>query len=161
MQPIVRIATQADMPSLMELIQLKAEFDGWPEAFKATSDQIRQAFFSPAPSMHALIAELEGPAVGIATYFPTFSTLQARPGIWLDDLYVREEYRSHGIGKLIMKTLARLAKETNCGRIEWTVALSNDRGVAFYERNGATIRYLSRCVRLGDAVIEQLANDPL
>ena len=159
MHLIVRAAMEADLPAMMELIQLKAEFDGWPNAFKATSDQIRQAFFSSPPRMQALLAESEGPAIGIASYYPTFSTLQARPGIWLDDLYVRDGYRSRGVGKAIMSALARIAKGTNCGRIEWTVALSNDRGIAFYERNGASIRHLSRCVRLGDAAIERLSTE--
>ena len=157
MQPLVRIASEADLVPLMELIQLKADFDGWPDAFVATYNQIREAFFSPTPRMHAILAEVKGNAVGIATYYPTFSTLEARPGIWLDDLYVREEFRSRGIGTLLLAHLAQHASETNCGRIEWTVALSNERGIAFYERIGATVRHLSRCVRVADETIQRLA----
>ncbi len=74
---------------------------------------------------------IDGQAIGLATYFQTFSTYLAKPGIWLDDLYVREGYRSRGVGKALMAELARIAKGLGCGRIEWTVALSNERGIAF------------------------------
>ncbi len=83
---------------------------------------------------------IDGQAIGLATYFPTFSTYLAKPGIWLDDLYVREGYRSRGVGKALLAALARTAKGLNCGRIEWTVASNNDRGIAFY---GATARRYS------------------
>lgn len=132
----------------MELLALKAEFDGCRDALLATEEQLRQAFFSASPSAQVLLAVIDGQAIGLATYFPTFSTFLAQPGIWLDDLYVRERYRSHGVGKALMAELARIAKRRNCGRIEWTVALGNERGIAFYERHGATVRHLSRCVRL-------------
>lgn len=159
MQPIIRSATDADLPAIMELLRLKAEFDGCPEAFQATENQIRFACFSPSPRAHILLAEHEGEVIGIATYFQTFSTFLARPGLWLDDLYVRAAYRSHGVGKALMVGLARIAKEEGCGRMEWTVALSNDRGIAFYESLGATVRHLSRCVRLGDLAINELASE--
>jgi GNAT superfamily N-acetyltransferase len=159
MYTFIRHASEADLPAIMELLALLAEFDGCRDAFVATEDQLRQALFSSSPRAQVLLATVDGQAIGLATYFPTFSTWQAKPGIWLDDLYVREGYRSRGVGKALLAELARIARGLGCGRIAWTVALSNDRGIAFYERHGATVHQLSRHVRLGAAEIERLAED--
>jgi GNAT superfamily N-acetyltransferase len=159
METIIRVASEADLPAVMDLLAQKAEFDGCRDAFVATEEQLRQAFFSPSTKAQVILAVIDGKAIGLATYFPTFSTYLAKPGIWLDDLYVREGYRSRGVGKALMASLARTAKVLNCGRIEWTVALSNDRGIAFYERHGAAIHHHIRCVRLGAEGIERLAQE--
>jgi GNAT superfamily N-acetyltransferase len=110
MKPLIRQGTEVDLPPIMELIRWKAEFDGCPDTLEATADQLREAWFSDPPRAHVLIAELDGRVVGIATYFQTFSTFLARPGIWLDDLFVREESRSRGVGKALMEGLARIAR---------------------------------------------------
>lgn len=157
MQTIVRHASEADLSAVMELLALKAEFDGCRDALVATEEQLRQAFFSSSPKGHVLLALIGGQAIGLATYFQTFSTYLAKPGIWLDDLYVREGYRSRGIGKALLVGLAGIAKGLDCGRIEWTVALNNERGISFYERHGAMIRHLSRCVRLDADGINRLS----
>jgi GNAT superfamily N-acetyltransferase len=157
METIVRHATETDLPAIMELLVLKAAFDGCPESLVATEEQLRQAFFSASPRAHVLLAVVGGKAMGLATYFPTFSTYVGRPGIWLDDLFVREECRSRGVGKALMAELARMARGLDCGRIERTVALRNERGIAFYEREGAVVHHLSRCVRLDADGIERLA----
>ncbi len=159
MEIIVRRASEADLPAIMELLALLAEFDGCRDAFVATEDQLRQAFFSSTPRAHVLLAVVDGQAIGLATYYPTFSTWQAKPGIWLDDLYVREGYRNRGVGKALLAELARIARGLGCGRIDWVVAASNGRGIAFYERQGATVYHRSRCVRLGAAGIERLAEE--
>ena len=141
------------------MLALKAEFDGCRDAFVATEEQLRQAFFSTSPKAQVILAVIDGQAIGLATYFPTFSTYLAKPGIWLDDLYVREGYRSRGVGKALLAALARTAKGLNCGRIEWTVASNNDRGIAFYQRHGATIQHRIQCVRLEADGIERLAQE--
>jgi GNAT superfamily N-acetyltransferase len=156
---IVRRASEADLPAIMELLALLAEFDGCRDAFVATEDQLRQAFFSSTPRAQVLIAVVDGQAIGLATYYSTFSTWQAKPGIWLDDLYVREGYRNRGAGKALLAELARTARRLGCVRIDWVVAASNGRGIAFYERQGATVYHRSRCVRLGAAGIERLAGE--
>jgi len=157
MRPIVRPAREEDLPAVMELLVLKAEFDGCRDALVATEGQLREALFSATPRAQALLADADGRSIGLATYFATFSTFLARPGIWLDDLYVREGYRSRGVGEALMAALAGIARERRCGRIEWTVALDNDRGIAFYERLGAAVRHQSRCVRLAAEGIDRLA----
>lgn len=157
MQPIVRPALEEDLWAVMELLFLKAEFDGCRDALVATQGQLREALFGTPSRVEILLAEADGRAIGLATYFATFSTFLAKPGIWLDDLYVREEHRSRGVGEALLAALARIAKERGCGRIEWTVALGNDRGIAFYERQGAVVRHQSRCVRLSAEGIDRLA----
>lgn len=157
MQAIVRHAFEADMGAIMELLALKAEFDGARDALVATEAKLRQAFFSSSPRVQVLLAVRDGQAIGFAIYFQTFSTYQAKPGIWLDDLYVREGDRSRGVGKALMAELARIARTLDCGRMEWTVAVDNDRGISFYERHGATLRRLSRCVRLDRDGIDLLS----
>ena len=158
-QTIVRRAVEADLRAIMELLALKAEFDGCQDALVATEEQLRQAFFSASPAVQVLLAVIDGQTIGLATYFPTFSTYLARPGIWLDDLYVREGYQSRGVGKALMATLARIARGLGCGRIEWTVASGNDRGISFYERHGARVRHLSRCVRLDADGIDRFSEE--
>ena len=155
----IRRASEADLPAVMELLILLAEFDGSRDSFVATEDQLHQAFFSSTPRAQVLLAVVDGEAIGLASYYPTFSTWQARPGIWLDDLYVREGYRNRGVGTALMAEVARIARGLGCGRIDWIVASSNDRGIAFYERQGATVHHLVRCVRLGAAGIERLAEE--
>jgi GNAT superfamily N-acetyltransferase len=159
MKTIVRHTSEADLPAVMELLARKAEFDSCRDAFVATEEQFRQAFFSSSTRAQVLLAVIDGQAIGLATYFHNFSTYLARPGIWFDDLYVREGYRSRGVGKALMAELARTAKKLGCGRMEWAVALSNDRAIAFYERHGATVLHRSRGVRLGADGIDRLAEE--
>jgi GNAT superfamily N-acetyltransferase len=157
----IRNATAADMPAIMDLLRAKAEFDGWADGFIASADDLRDAWFGQSPPKgFVLLAEIEGLVVGIAAYFETFSTFLARPGLWLDDLYVQDAYRSRGVGAALMSALARLALARGCGRIEWTVALRNDRGIAFYERQGSVVRQQTRFVRLDAAGIERLTGGP-
>jgi GNAT superfamily N-acetyltransferase/mannose-6-phosphate isomerase-like protein (cupin superfamily) len=156
----LRAATAADIPLLLEFLGKKAAFDGVPDALVATADQLGRALFADPPLAHVLFAELGGRAVGFASYFFTFSTFLARPGLWLDDLYVDADVRSRGIGRLLLASLARLARSKGCGRIEWTAAVANERGLAFYRRAGATVREPSRLCRLDAAAIDLLANGP-
>jgi GNAT superfamily N-acetyltransferase len=156
-QPIVRHAVEADLPAMMDLLRLKAEFDRCPDALEATPDLLREAWFSAAPKAFVLVADVNGLLVGLATYYSTFSTFLAKPGLWLDDLFVREGYRSRGVGLALMARLARIAEERGCGRIEWTVGLHNERGIAFYERHHASVRHGARYVRLNRDGVGRLA----
>ncbi|MDZ8183831.1 MAG: GNAT family N-acetyltransferase [Nostoc sp. ChiSLP02] len=145
---LIRYATQEDIPTIMELIYLKAEFDGCPESVEATPQKLEVDLFGENPLAFVLLAEVEGEAIGLATYHFIYSTFLAKPGIWLDDLYVKAEHRNHKIGEALILRLRQIAQEKGCGRIDWTVALSNDRGIKFYERIGAKIRNKVRLCRL-------------
>ena len=91
-----------------------------------------------------MFAEIDGKPVGFAIYFLTFSSFLARPGIWLDDLYVDENARGLGAGKALLAHLAKLADERGYGRVEWVTAANNEKGLAFYRRNGARVQEVVR-----------------
>lgn len=155
----IRETTEADIAAIFELICLKAEFDGCRESLLSTPEQIKEALFGAMRKCHALIAELDGQPVGLATFYSMFSTFLAKPGIWLDDLYVKESYRSLGVGKALMQRLALLAHDNGCARIDWLVATENADGQAFYDHLGARMSHEVRHCRLGAAAIAQLAKE--
>ena len=142
---------------MMTLLRGKAAFDGGVHLLEATSDQITEAFFGESPRAYVLVAEQSGTLVGMATYFPIFSTFLAQSGIWLADLYVDPDFRCEGIGEQLMTALAHVAKSKGAARIDWTVARANERGQAFYRSLGATIRTTVRTARLDQTAIRQLA----
>jgi GNAT superfamily N-acetyltransferase len=154
---VIRAATAEDIPVILEFIAKKAEFDRCPEAVEATPEKIRETLFGDAPLAGILLAEVEGRAVGFASYFYTYSTFLARPGIWLDDLFVNVDRRSRRIGWALMQRLARLAGEKGCGRIEWTAGAHNERGLTFYRRHGARVSENARLCRLDRDAIASLA----
>jgi GNAT superfamily N-acetyltransferase len=154
----IRPATPADLPAVMGLIRKKAEFDGCPEAFQATPEALSQAWFSDPPRAFVLVADLDGDLVGVATCYHTFSTFVGRPGIWLDDLFIREEFRGRGVGHSLITELARIAVDGGFGRIEWIVSASNEHGLGFYERHHAAISPTARYARLNQAALERLAS---
>ncbi|MBW4454897.1 MAG: GNAT family N-acetyltransferase [Nostoc indistinguendum CM1-VF10] len=135
----IREANQRDIPAIMELIHLKAEFDGCPKSVEATSQKLEIDLFGEKPLAFVLLAEVDRDAIGLATYHFTYSTFLAKPGIWLDDLYIKAEHRSHRVGQALMLRLRQIGQKKGCGRIDWTVAVSNERGIKFYERIGAKI----------------------
>ncbi|MDF5709832.1 MAG: GNAT family N-acetyltransferase [Nostoc sp. S4] len=130
------------------MIYLKAEFDGCPESVEATPQKLQVDLFGENPLAFVILAEVDGKAIGLATYHFIYSTFLAKPGIWLDDLYVKAEYRNHKIGEALMLRLRQIAQEKSCGRIDWTVAISNERGIKFYKSIGANIINKVRLCRL-------------
>lgn len=154
----IREAQQKDLPAIMELIHLKAEFDGCPEAVEATPQKLEEDLFGEKPFAFVLLAEVEGNPVGFATYHFIYSTFIAKPGIWLDDLYIKEQYRSNRIGEALMLRLCQIAQEKDCGRIDWTVAVANERGIKFYERIGAKVRQQVQLCRLNSQAIAHNAS---
>ncbi|BAY79239.1 GCN5-related N-acetyltransferase (plasmid) [Nostoc linckia NIES-25] len=147
---LIRHANQQDIPAIMELIYLKAEFDGCPESVEATPQKLEVDLFGKKPLAFVLLAEVDGEVIGLATYHFIYSTFLAKPGIWLDDLYLKAEHRNHKIGEALMLSLRQIAQEKGCARIDWTVAISNDRGIKFYQRIGAKIRNNVRLCRLNN-----------
>ena len=150
---VIRNAQSDDISAIIELLQLKAEFDGCPESVEATAQKLKTDLFGETPLAFVLLAEVNGEPIGFATYHFIYSTFLAKPGIWLDDLYLKSAYRSQGIGQSLIDRLRQIAKATGCGRIDWTVATTNDRGINFYERVGAQVRQDIRLCRLDGAAI--------
>jgi GNAT superfamily N-acetyltransferase len=156
---IIRSIVKSELPELLDLIRAKAEFDGCPDTLRATVESLEDAIFAPHPLAHALVAVVDGRIVGMATYYAIFSSFIAKPGLWLDDLFVYDSFRGRGVGEELMKALCRLAKESGCGRVDWHVSAFNERGQKFYRRIGATISEKAKLVRLGEEQIHALAGE--
>ncbi|MEH1848290.1 MAG: GNAT family N-acetyltransferase [Nostoc sp.] len=139
----------------MELIHLKAEFDGCPESVEATPQKLEIDLFGEKPLAFVLLAEVDGDIIGLVTYHFIYSTFLAKPVIWLDDLYVKAEHRSHKVGQALMLRLGKIGQEKGCGKIDWTVAVSNERGIKFYERIGAKIINKVKLCRLDSQALSK------
>lgn len=134
---MIRPATAADTPIICELIRALAEYERLAHEVKLDEDQLREQLFGPRPFAEVLLAEEAGAVVGFALYFYNFSTFLGRPGIYLEDLFVKPEQRAQGHGKALLKALARLAVERSCGRFEWSVLDWNQPAINFYRALGA------------------------
>jgi GNAT superfamily N-acetyltransferase len=133
----LRRATEADVPTILDLIRGIAEYERLSHEVEATEALIRTHGFGPRPIFEAILAEADGRALGFALYFFTFSTFKARPTLYLEDLFVRPESRGRGIGRRLLVQLARIAVERDCGRMEWSVLDWNTPARDFYFKLGA------------------------
>ena len=133
----IRAATTDDVPALFELIKGLAAYERLLEQLSATEESLRSHLFGARPAAEAVLAEEHGVAVGFALYFHNFSTFLGRPGLYLEDLFVRPEYRGRGYGKALMVFVARLAQARGCGRLEWSVLDWNRPAREFYRTLGA------------------------
>jgi GNAT superfamily N-acetyltransferase len=134
---VIRAATAADVPLIYSLIAQLAEFEKLSHEVVCTEERLRQTLFGPRPYAEVRIAERRGEAAGFALFFHNYSTFLARPGIYLEDLFVIPKFRSLGIGRLLLQHLQDLARERECGRLEWSVLDWNARAIQFYEGMGA------------------------
>lgn len=130
-------ATPADVPMILTLIKELAEFERLLHEVTATEAQVHDGLFGPRPSAEVAMARIDDEVAGFALYFHNFSTFLAKPGIYLEDLYVRQKYRGQGCGEALLRHLARTALERGCGRLEWSVLDWNQRAIDFYRSLGA------------------------
>jgi len=136
---LIRAAAPADVAELLRLIHALAVYEKLEHLAVGTPPQLHEALFGPRPVCEALVAEVEGRAVGFALYFPTFSTFLCKPGLYLEDLFVEPAHRGCGIGKALLKRLAAITVERGGGRFEWRVLDWNEPSIRFYEGLGATL----------------------
>ncbi|HUE15688.1 MAG TPA: GNAT family N-acetyltransferase [Planctomycetaceae bacterium] len=155
-----RFATESDTPTILELIHLKADFDGVPNSVQATNQSLREGLFSDHPQAQVILAELDGHVIGMASFHSHYSTFITKPGIWLDDLFVRETYRGAGAGEALMIHLAKICLSRGGGRIEWSTAARNELGIKFYERIGSVVLQGSRLTRLSEDALNRLVALP-
>ena len=135
----IRKATPEDIPLILELIRELADYERMPGEAVATPEDLRRDGFSGDPRFYVEIAEWEGEPAGFALWFYNYSTWQGRPGIYLEDLFVRPRFRKKGIGKALLIHLAKVAIEKGCGRYQWQVLDWNTPSIAFYESLGAKV----------------------
>jgi GNAT superfamily N-acetyltransferase len=135
---VIRPAVASDAELITNLIRELAVYEKLEHAVKATPSSLRAMLFERTPpAAESLVAEWEGQAAGFALFFATFSTFRAQTGLYLEDLFVRPEFRGRGIGKALLSELARLGVERGCGRIEWAVLDWNQPAIEFYQAHGA------------------------
>jgi GNAT superfamily N-acetyltransferase len=154
-------AREADLPVVLALIIELAEYENLASQVVATQADLRQALFGPRPAAAAVIARVGGECAGFALYFHNFSTFLGRPGLYLEDLFVRPAFRGLRVGKELLSFLARLALERGCGRFEWAVLDWNRPAREFYESLGATANPAWVNYRITGAALEQLARGSL
>ena len=133
----IRTTTETDLPIILSLIRELAEYEREPAAVVATEAGLREVLFGAKPSAEVLLALEEQEPVGFAVYFHNFSTWLGRPGLYLEDLFVRPEKRGKGYGRALLERLAQVAKERGCGRMEWAVLDWNEPAIQFYRKLGA------------------------
>ena len=152
----IREATAQDISLILQFIRKKAAFDGVPHWVEATEERLSAELFGPNPVAFVLFAEIDHRPVGFAIYFRTFSSFLARPGIWLDDLFVEQDARGQGAGRALLSHLCGIAHRKGYGRIEWVTAAANAKGLDFYRRLGARVQETVRVLRLDRSAIEEL-----
>jgi GNAT superfamily N-acetyltransferase len=133
----IRIAGAEDAALILEFIRGLAEYEKLSQECVASEEALRRTLFGPRPYAEVLIAEQAGRPAGFALFFHNYSTFLAKPGIYLEDLYVVPELRGLGIGKALLLQLARIAVERDCGRLEWSVLDWNEPAIGFYKKLGA------------------------
>jgi GNAT superfamily N-acetyltransferase len=149
----IRPAARADVAAVHGLIGELAAYEKLEHLCTGSVQALEDALFGLHPRVDVLVADLDGEIVGFALFFPTFSTFLARPGLWLEDLYVRPAHRGAGLGRRLLRALAAIAVERGCGRFEWAVLDWNAPAIGFYERMGAAVLPDWRVVRVtGDAL---------
>jgi GNAT superfamily N-acetyltransferase len=140
MTPVIRSARPADVPVILVLIRGLADYEKLSHEVEATEERLGHSLFpadgSPAAA-HCVLAEVAGQPAGFALYFFNYSTFLAKPGLYLEDLFVQPAFRGQGLGKALLLHLAKLANARGCGRMEWTVLDWNQPAIDFYESLGA------------------------
>ena len=157
MNSTIKPVAPAELPVLLEMIRELARFEKLEHEVGATLESLRDSFFGPQPAAGALLATLDGVPAGYAIYFFTFSSFVGRAGIWLDDVYVRPEFRRHGLGRKMIEAVARIGVERNCGRYEWSALNWNRNALDFYGRLGARVMDDWVMLRLDENGMRRLA----
>jgi GNAT superfamily N-acetyltransferase len=133
----IRPAEPADVAEILLFIRELAEYEKLAHEVVASEEALHEHLFGARPAAEVLLGQLDGQPAGFALYFQSFSTFLARPGIYLEDLYVRPAARGHGLGAALLARLAAIAVERGCGRLEWSVLDWNEPAIDFYKRLGA------------------------
>ena len=153
------LATEGDVPQILSFIKDLAEYERLAHAVVATEEGLRQSLFGERPYAECLIARWDGEPAGFALFFHNFSTFLGRPGLYLEDLFVKPAVRSKGVGRALLKRLAQIAIDRRCGRLEWSVLDWNEPAIRFYESIGAQPLEEWTIFRLQGDALSDLAKD--
>lgn len=156
---VLRPAVAADIPLVLAFIRDLAAYENLLPEVEATPERLHATLFPAAgrPAAECLLAFLDAQPAGFAVHFTNYSTFLARPGLYLEDLFVAPALRGRGIGKALLLHLAALAHARGCGRMEWTVLDWNDSAIAFYESLGAVRRREWQLCRLAGPALARCA----
>ena len=133
----IRSATDADVPIILQLIRDLATYERAPNEVRATETQLIDVLFGEKPVAEALLAFEDETPIGFAVFFHNFSTWLGKPGLYLEDLFVKPEVRGKGYGRALLIHLAKIARDRGCGRMEWAVLDWNEPAIEFYKKIGA------------------------
>ena len=153
----IRPATREDASLIVEFVRALAEYERDPKAAVATEQDFLRDGFSAEPKFHVVFAEWDGKPAGMAFYFYNYSTWQGRPGLYLEDLFVKPEFRGKGIGKALLLHLAKVAVENNCGRYQWQVLDWNTPAIEFYESLGGEVMKEWLTMRVDGEALQRMA----
>src|SRR5437016_8840412 len=155
----IRSATESDVPVILELIRALATYERAPNDVIATEEGLAEVLFGKKPAAEVLLAFENETAVGFAIFFHNFSTWLGRPGLYLEDLFVKPEHRGKGYGRALLIHLAKIARDRNCGRFEWAVLDWNEPAIQFYKRLGAVSMTEWTIFRMTGDALDRLANE--
>lgn len=153
----IRPALESDVPLILEFIRGLADYEKLTGEVEADEARVRATLFGARPAAECLLAFADGGPAGFAVFFTNYSTFLAKPGIYLEDLFVKPEFRRRGVGKALLLRLAKLANERGCGRMEWTVLDWNEPAIRFYRSLGARVMPDWRVCRLTGAELARYA----
>ncbi len=157
--PSIRPATPRDAALIHAFVSELAQFERLTHELEATEAMLQAALFSDHPRVFAEIAELGGMPAGFSLWFYTFSSFVGRHGIWIEDLYVREDFRGQGIGAALLHRMARRCVEEKLGRLEWSVLDWNQNAIRFYQSTGAQVMDEWRICRLHGKALSAFATN--
>jgi GNAT superfamily N-acetyltransferase len=133
----IRSARPEDVPTIVSLIHALAVYERLEGECRADAASLREHLFGARPACEVILAEVNGDVAGFALFFHNYSTFLTKPGVYLEDLFVKPEHRGAGVGRLLLQRLAEIALGRGCGRLEWAVLNWNTPAIGFYERLGA------------------------
>ncbi len=153
----IRPATPDDLPLIAELIRALADYEKLLHEVRFDDNDLASRLFGPRPYAEVIIGEVDGVAQGFALFFHNFSTFEGKPGVYLEDLFVRPDARGSGLGKALLAELAQIAVDRDCARLEWSVLDWNDPAIGFYKALGAKPMDEWTVFRVDGAALSKLA----
>jgi GNAT superfamily N-acetyltransferase len=154
---IIREAREKDVPDILAMIRELAAFENLEDELEVTAASFQESLFGQHPAAAALLALVESEPAGYAIYYHTFSSFVGKPGIFLDDIYVRPKFRRQNIGRALLERVASIGVERHCGRFEWITLRWNESALRFYENLGAKQMDQWVLLRMGDYCMKALA----